>query len=99
MYKTPTQIGRSLRALQNGRGLVLLDFVRILPGADSCEEARSQCGANYSGDAVPRLPLVQRLRNSFQCTYVPVGAERFRQLYTFGKTSPDFGLHVPWRRS
>jgi hypothetical protein len=44
MHKTPSQIARWLRALQNARKLGLLRSVRIEPGPGACEAAQSQRG-------------------------------------------------------
>ncbi len=79
MHKTPAQIARSLRAFRNAHRLGLLRSVRILPGPDACEAARSQDGVEYLGNVVPRLPLAQCTLGHCDCKYAPLGSERLRR--------------------
>ena len=92
MRKTPSQIARSLRALKNAHRLGLLRGVRILPGRDACEAALTQFGVEYSGNAVPHLPLAQCTRERCECKYVPIGSDQFRRLDATGK-SPSKSPH------
>lgn len=89
MHKTPAQIARSLRAFRNTHRLGLLRSVSISPGPEACEAARSQCGVEYLGDVVPRLPLTQCTRDQCECKYVPIGSEQLRRLYAAEKSSSD----------
>ena len=75
MRKTPSQIARSLRALKNAQRLGLLRGVRILPGRNACEAAVAQFGVDYSGNAVPHLPLAE-------CTQISVNASTFLSAVT-----------------
>jgi hypothetical protein len=85
MHKTPKQIARSLRAFRNAHRLGLLRSVRISPGPDACEAARSLYGVEYLGIVVPRLPLAQCTRDHCECQYVPNGSEKLRRLRATGK--------------
>ena len=87
MHKSPKQIARSLRAFRNAHRMGLLRCVRIAPGPNACEAARSQRGIEYLGNAIPRLPLAQCLRADCECDYHPVGSEKLRSLYV-GKPLP-----------
>ena len=87
MHKTPKHVARSLRAFRNAHRLGLLRSVRILPGSDACEAARSQYGVEYLGDVVPRLPLARCTRHHCDCKYVPVGSEQLCQLDATEKPS------------
>ncbi len=87
MRKTPSQIARSLRALKNAQRLGLLRGVRILPGRNACEAAVAQFGVDYSGNAVPHLPLAECTRDLCECKYVPVGSDQFRRVYATAKSS------------
>jgi hypothetical protein len=80
MHTTPAQIARSLRAFQKAYRLGLLRSVRISPGPDACEAARSQDGIEYMGNVVPRLPLAQCTRGRCECKYVPLGTDRLHRL-------------------
>lgn len=80
MHKTPSQIARSLRALQKARKLGLLRSIRIAPGRNACEAARSQRDIEYLGDAVPRLPLTGCGRSRCECEYLSVGSKLLRRL-------------------
>ena len=84
MHKTPKQIARSLRAFRNAHRLGLLRSVRVSPGPDACEEARSQYGIEYLGDIVPRLPLAHCTQYLCECEYVPAGSKTFGRLYETG---------------
>jgi hypothetical protein len=88
MHKKPSQIARSLRAFRNANRLGLLRSVRISPGPGACEAAQSQSGVEYVGTVVPRLPLAQCTRDHCECTYIPIGTEKLRQLDVNGKPSP-----------
>jgi hypothetical protein len=85
MHKTPKQIAHSLRAFRNAHRLGLMRSVRILPGPDACEAARSQYGIEYLGNVVPRLPLAQCPCDYCECKYVPIGSEQLRRLHVSGK--------------
>ena len=87
MHKTPKQIVGSLRAFLNAHRLGLLRSVRISPGSDACEAARSQYGVEYLGNVVPRLPLDRCTRDHCECKYVPIGSEQLRQLHVTGTPS------------
>ena len=65
----------------------LLRCVRIAPGPNACEAARSQRGIEYLGNAIPRLPLAQCVRADCECDYLPVGSKKLRSLYV-GKPLP-----------
>jgi hypothetical protein len=79
MHKTPSQIARSLRGLRNAQNLGLLRSVRIEPGRDACETVVAQFGTDYSGNAVPSLPLTQCNRSSCECNYVPIATVKLRR--------------------
>ena len=68
MHKSPKQIARSLRAFRNAQRMGLLRCVRIAPGPNACEAARSQRGIEYLGNAIPRLPLAQCVRAAANAT-------------------------------
>jgi len=87
MHKTPKQIARTLRAFRNAHRLGLLRSVRISPGPNACEAARSQYGVEYLGNVVPHLPLAQCTRANCECKYTPVGSEQLRRLNATGKSS------------
>ena len=87
MHKTPKQIARSLRAFRNAHRMGLMRGVRIVPGPDACEAARSQYGVEYLGNVVPKLPLPQCTRDHCECKYAPIGSELLRRLYAVGKSS------------
>ena len=89
MHKTPAQIARSLRAFRNAHRMGLLRSVRISPGPDACEAARSQFCVEYLGNVVPRLPLAQCARDHCECEYEPVGSEQLRRLRGTGKSSSE----------
>jgi hypothetical protein len=80
MHKSPSQIARSLRSLQNAHRLGLLRGVRILPGRNACEAVLEQFGREYLGNTVPHLPLPQCTGGSCECKYVPIGSQKFRRL-------------------
>ena len=86
MHKAPKQIAHSLRALRNAHRLGLLRSVRISPGPNACEAARSQYGIEYLGHLVPSLPLPQCTCDHCECKYVPIGSAQLRQLLA-GKPS------------
>lgn len=83
------QIARSLRAFRNAHKLGLLRGVRITPGPDACETARSQAGAEHAGNIVPRLPLAGCTRNHCECKYVPIGSAKLRRLNVDGSSPPE----------
>jgi hypothetical protein len=89
MHKTPAQIARSLRAFRNAHRLGLLRCVRVVPGPNACETARSQYGVEYLGNVVPRLPLAQCTRDHCECEYKPISSEQFRRLYVGKPLSPS----------
>jgi len=89
MHKTPLQIARSLRALHKARKLGLLRSVRIAPGHNACEAARSQLDIEYLGDAVPTLPLAGCTRARCECEYLPVGSKLLRRLNVNQRPSPE----------
>jgi hypothetical protein len=89
MHKTPAQIARSLRAFRNAHRLGLWRCVRVVPGPDACEAARSQYGVEYLGNVVPHLPLAQCTRDHCECKYKPIGSEQFRRLYVGKPLSPN----------
>lgn|SRR5690348_17233797 len=80
MHKYPKEIARSLRSFRNAHRLNLLRCVRIAPGREACDAARSLAGVEYPGDVVPRLPLAQCARARCECKYDPVGSSRLDQL-------------------
>lgn len=89
MHKTPAQIARALRALHKARKLGLLRSVRIAPGPDACEVARSQRDIEYLGDTVPSLPLAGCTKTSCDCEYLPFGSKLLRRLNVNQKPSPE----------
>jgi hypothetical protein len=89
MHKTPSQIARSLRAFRNMHRLGLLRAVRIRPGFDACEAARSQRAIEYAGAVVPRLPLQQCTRDLCQCKYMPLASSKLRRLWLGGGDEPS----------
>jgi hypothetical protein len=89
MHKTPSQIARSLRALQRAQKLGLLRSVRIAPGPDACETAQSQRDIEYLGNTVPKLPLVGCTREHCECDYLPTGSDLLRRLNVNQSPSPE----------
>lgn len=87
MHKTPSQIARSLRALQRAQKLGLLRSVRITPGPKACEAAESQRDIEYLGGTVPRLPLIRCTSVHCECDYQPVGSDLLRRLNVNKKPS------------
>jgi hypothetical protein len=88
MHKTPSQIARSLRALQKAQKLGLLRSVRIAPGPDACDAAQSHRDIEYVGSTVPRLPLAGYTRVHCECEYQPVGSDLLRRLDVNQKSLP-----------
>jgi hypothetical protein len=78
MHESPVQIARSLRALRNAHRQGLLHGVSITAGSGACDAARSQQGALYAGDEVPRLPLAKCTVSPCACKYSPIGSDQLR---------------------
>ena len=64
----------------------MLLAVRVLPGRNACEAALAQTGVEYSGNAVPHLPLAQCTGDHCECKYVPIGSDQLRALDVTGKS-------------
>lgn len=92
MPRSHTQVARSLRAFRKAHNMGLLRHVRIVCGPQACEAAKSLCGVEYSGDAVPRLPLNLCTSLACGCDYRPVATNKLRRLLNVHDFSFDTDL-------